>query len=470
MNYRKQFLLYVFVDFLAAMLAWSLFFAYRKRLFFVDYHSFLESVIYDKKLYFGLILIPLFWIFVYLMVGLYRNLFRRSRLREIGQIFLASIIGVTVLFFVLILDDVIITYKTYYAYYIILFSLHFGLTALGRYIITSRTNRKIHRGELTFNTLLIGNNGNAKSILKEIREQKISTGNKFVGYIKTHPEYSDNIDLPELGTLDDIPSVIANYQIEEVIIAVEPSLHEIIEKALLNLSPYDVTIKIYPDYKDILSGSVRFGAIFHPPLIEVPRQIMPVWQQVLKRIIDIVVSIFVFIVLAPLYAFLAIGVKRSSKGPIFYKQERIGKNGKPFYIYKFRSMYVDAEKNGIPQLSSKNDPRVTAFGRFMRKYRLDELPQFFNVLKGEMTLVGPRPERQYYIDQIVQRAPHYLLLLKVKPGITSWGQVKFGYAENVDQMIERMKYDLLYIENMSLAMDFKIILYTLLVIFKGDGK
>jgi lipopolysaccharide/colanic/teichoic acid biosynthesis glycosyltransferase len=158
----------------------------------------------------------------------------------------------------------------------------------------------------------------------------------------------------------------------------------------------------------------------------------------------------------------------SSRGPLFYKQERIGKNGKPFTIYKFRSMYVDAEQNG-PELSSEKDPRITPFGRFMRKSRLDEIPNFINVLKGDMSLVGPRPERQHFIDQIIEKAPQYIQLLKVRPGITSWGQVKYGYAKNIDEMVRRMKYDLIYLDNMSLYVDFKIMIYTFLTILKRKG-
>jgi len=196
---------------------------------------------------------------------------------------------------------------------------------------------------------------------------------------------------------------------------------------------------------------------------------MPDWQRVCKRAIDIIASMFALIVLSPLYAFAAIKVKLSSNGSIFYKQERIGRFGKSFRIYKFRSMFMNAEENG-PALSSETDTRITPWGKFMRKWRIDELPQFYNILIGDMSLVGPRPERKYFIDIISDTHPHYKYLHKVKPGLTSWGMVQYGYAENVEEMIERMKYDLLYIENCSLALDIKIILYTFMVIVQGRGK
>lgn len=471
MNKRLQVIKYLFLDWLAAFLAWFLFYIFRKQAEDPDFYEYFEVVFDDPNFWIGIIFIPIGWVLLYTMVGTYRKVYRKSRLNELGQTIIITLIGVTVIFFVAILDDVIITYKSYYQSFLVLFILHFSLTYAGRLALTSVTVRKIHKKLIGFNSIIVGSNGNALAIYEEVEKQERSSGNIFVGFVSVYDRDNYKIGriLPHLGKYDNLKEIVERHQVEEVIIAIERSETATIDNIIARLEDTNVVIKIIPIMQDILFGSVKLSGIWHAPLIQISPDLMPAWQQSTKRMLDILVSILAMVALIPLYIFTAVGVKLSSKGPVLYSQERVGLRGKPFKMHKFRSMYSDAEKTG-PQLSKEDDPRITRFGKFIRKVRLDEIPQFFTVLKGDMSLVGPRPERQYYIDQIVKRAPHYRLLLKVKPGITSWGQVKFGYASNVDEMIERLKYDILYIENMSLAMDLKIMIYTVLIVLQGRGK
>ncbi|MBK9147594.1 MAG: sugar transferase [Flavobacteriales bacterium] len=424
----------------------------------------------DANYFKGLVLVPLFWFGLYTAIGGYRDVFRRFRTKELGQTLLVTTIGVLVIFFVLLLDDEVPSASYHYRSFLALFVLHFGITFPLRFLITSGTVRAVHQRRIGFNTVLVGGNERAVAVHQEIEAMPKSPGNRFVGFVNVNGGDQQLAGiLPRLGKWHELRQVILQHSVEEAIIAVDSTEHEHMSRIMNELEGTGVRIKVIPDMYDILSGSVKMTSIFGTPLIEVNPEIMPAWQFSLKRVVDIVVSSIALAILLPLYLALALLVMLSGPGPVFFTQERIGKHGRPFRIVKFRSMVSNAEQDG-PQLSSATDPRITPIGRWMRRTRMDELPQFWNVLKGEMSLVGPRPERQHYIDAITEVAPHYRHLTKVRPGITSWGQVKFGYAENIDQMVRRLKYDILYIENMSLAVDLKILAYTVLIILKGDGK
>ena len=460
-------------DAFAALVAWAVFFFYRK--LSIEHNRFddVTLVFQDRNFWWGIVLLPIAWCCFYAILGTYKNVFRKARLKELQMTFWASLTGVIVIFFALLLDDNIYSYRTYYVSFLMLFVLHFALTYIGRLCITSRTARLIHTRKIGFPTLLVGSGEKAYNTYLDLDSQAVYSGNLFVGFIKVNGYTDERLAqaMPYLGDTEAINSLIEKYNIEEVIFAIDDRDDTKITQIIRLLdSRDDVILKITPNMRDIVYGSVKLNSIFHSPLITINPRPMEEWQYSVKRLMDILLSLLALVLLSPVFLVTAIIVKCTSPGPIFYAQERIGKGGKPFKMAKFRSMRVDAEASGTPQLSSDDDPRITPFGRIMRKYRLDEIPQFYNVLKGTMSLVGPRPERQYFIDKIVERAPEYMLLHKVKPGITSWGQVKYGYAENVDEMVERLRYDLLYLENMSLATDIKILLYTVLIIFQGRGK
>jgi len=410
-----------------------------------------------------------FLLILYALSGTYDQITRKSRFKEFIRTLNQSIIIIGVY---AILDNYLnfVKVKDFYAF-LELGLYHLAVTYIFRLIFLTFIKRKVQLGEIGYQTIIIGNNKKALHIYEEITAQKKSLGFKFTGFVEIDRKNENYrfLTIKNLGDFSNIHAIIKDHKIEEVIVAIESHQHNQLKSILDELEKTGVIINIIPDVYDIVSGFVKLNYLFSVPLITLHPDNMPFWQRMIKRIGDYVLAILVLLLFSPVFLIIIILIKTGSKGPVIYKQERIGKNGIPFNILKFRTMYIGSEKNG-PALSKINDSRVTPVGRILRKTRLDELPQFINIIKGEMSLVGPRPERQFYIDQIIKEAPHYHYLHKVLPGLTSWGQVKFGYAENVEQMVKRLTFDILYVENRSLALDFKIIIYTVVTVLQGRGK
>lgn len=465
---RQNYILaYVALDFLAALLAWTTLYYFRK--FFIEGITTegYSVPFQDSNFYVGLLLIPQIWLLLHYFSGSYTDVFRKSRLQEVFRTLLISLFGSVFIFFAFLLDDLISGYKDYYYTFFTLFLAQFSYSVILRVIFLNYIKKLLRSGKVGFNTLFIGTSQKIKEVVGSLSSRN-DFGLIFKGVVYTEPN-GQIANLPELGSLNSLDSVLHQNVIEEVILAVDTSQHSLLTSLLNDLGDKNVYIKIVPDMYDILSRTVKMNHVIGEAFIEISPVLIEEWERITKRWVDIGASAIALLLASPLLAVVAVLIKRESKGDVFYKQERLGQYGVPFMIYKFRSMYADAEANGA-KLTVNNDPRITKTGQWLRKYRIDEIPQFFNVIKGDMSIVGPRAERKVFAEQLEKLEPNYPHIFKVKPGITSLGMVKYGYASTVEEMLPRLKYDLIYIENMSMTMDFKILLYTISTVIYGRGK
>ena len=465
MKKSKQAGKYILSDFISASVAWLLFNILRYEVFAIDEgaDSLLDYLQYPGVLG-GQVVIPLFWLVLYYFSGYYNKPFGKSRLTELFSTFITVLIGTVFVFFALLLDDIPRSIDIYYKLFFGMFGLQFFITYIPRLLITQSGMRKIKNREWAMKVLIIGAGGKAVRIAHDLYR----LGYDICGFVSEDERTPVKADRNQvLGTVEDIPVLMEKENVDEIVLAVESKNNKVLLGILYSLYRYKRPIKVLADRFNMFS-KIQLRTIRGIPLVDVTDNNFSPAEQNIKLFLDKVCSVVALLLLSPLFAYIAWRVKKDSPGPVFFRQERIGYLGQPFLMYKFRSMYVDAEENG-PALSSEDDPRVTPFGRIMRKYRLDELPQFWNVLKGDMSLVGPRPERKYFIDEIVKTAPYYYLLHNVRPGITSLGMVKYGYAASVDKMVERMEYDILYYENMSLTLDLTILIYTVKTVITGKG-
>ena len=469
MHKRIERSLLFLLDFFTINLAYLVYYLVRVRSGWLSYPI-------EPELYLPVLAIYVYWLVLFAFFGLYRSWYAQSRLDEIVTLFRTTAAGALVLFFLIFLDDtstgpqsgVRIIIGVYWAFL-------FGFVSAGRLALRALQKRLLAAGIGARSTLIVGWSAKGKQLCDMVLKYP-ALGYKLVGFVdpgtwkgSKRAQRAEYRSIPLIGSGDQLASLIREYDVREVLIGLDSSEHDKLLHIINECNGYEVGLKMMADLYDIVSGQARVSSIYGVPLIEVTAEIMKPWEESLKRMVDVIVSLLILLVGLPVWILVAVAIRLETPGPVLYRQERVGKNGKIFRIFKFRSMKMNAEELSGPVWASRRDPRVTGVGRIIRRLHIDEVPQFINVLRGDMSLVGPRPERSFFVDRLSEELPLYKRRLKVRPGITGWAQVKHKYDESIEDVKVKLKYDLFYIENMSWRMDLKILFNTFYVMISGKG-
>jgi len=464
MSKQLEKILILLTDLFTINLAWSVF-------FYVRVESGLFKLFTEPIFFLSMTTVYIYWVITFTFVGMYRTWFASSRFDEMLTLFKATFVGIFILFFLILYDDSMNGVASTNRFLILIYwMLLLFFIGNGRLFIRSIQRRLLIKGIGRKNAILVGFNARSKNMHEMISSYR-GLGIDVVAYVavkeKNVGKEYNNIKV--VNTVHNIKQVIKGTNASEIILALDKYEGDVMLEVVALCDSNDVSIKIIPDLYEIISGQARTSQLYGFPLIDIMPQLMPEWEKKLKRLMDIIISTFIIILSFPIILITGIFIKTESKGPIFYLQERSGLNGKTFKIIKFRSMRNDAEEQSGPVWSTKDDPRITKVGKFIRKVRIDEIPQMINVLKGEMSLVGPRPERPFFVEKLSEEIPFYKRRLKVRPGVTGWAQVKHKYDETIEDVKEKLRFDLFYIENMSLRNDLKILVRTVFVVIFGQG-
>ncbi len=464
---RKLRTAYIISDYVTTLAALTLFNAWRHILGLSMGADSISHFLKYPKVMEGELFFPAGMLFVYYLSGYYNDPLHRSRMHDLSSSFLSALIGSGVFFMIALINDMLPIRSLNYEVLTGLFLLLFVLVFIGRSLITAYVVHNIRTGRISFPAVIIGTGHAARKLAARVSDTQASGGMRLVGFVSLDDNTGGE---PDVYPFSQLENLCKELDLKYLILSPHHDGMKSTLDLISKLFRLEVPILMETGPFHLVMARSQLSNVIGEPLVDLTHPAMSYSTANIKRFSDIIVSALALIAVSPIIALTAIAVKLDSRGPVIYRQKRVGRHKKQFTMYKIRSMCVDAEHNNEPCLTSADDKRVTRVGRFIRKYRIDELPQFWNVLKGDMSIVGPRPERAYFIEQIVARVPYYSLIHQVRPGITSWGMVKFGYASNVDEMIERLNYDLLYLDNISLSVDMKIIFHTVSTVLKGKGK